>query len=225
MHGVEGLLAGDDHALAFALADHAVGGHGKFQGDVRPPFRYARYVARMDEGRLVGEDSSSDGDASCLEGGMSLAARARVGIGHGGHDAGDPRLDERAGARAPLAPVSTGFQRDVSSRICSGLTGHRDRLPLGMRTASDGGPAAADDQRRRTICPHNHASDGGILAGLTEISSPKPDGRRHHPAVKLLIYLRFLPFRHQPGPFRASAPSPLSSPSAALKSSESLKFR
>ncbi len=73
LHGGEGLAAGDDHALAAARADHAVGGDGELERDVRPPLGDPLDVAGMGARRLLGEHAGGDRDAGRLEHRMALA--------------------------------------------------------------------------------------------------------------------------------------------------------
>ena len=76
-------LAGDDHALAAARADHAVGGDRELQRDVRPALGDARDVAGM--ARRAASSASTPvvtAMPASLQLRVALPRGARIGIVH-----------------------------------------------------------------------------------------------------------------------------------------------
>ena len=103
----------------------------------------------------------------------------RVGVLHGGYDAGDTGIDQRIGARRRTPVVAAGFQGDVGGGTAGLVASLAQSMHLGMGLAGADMPAFADND---PIADDN-AADTGIGMGGIQAFTGQFQGAGHQGMV------------------------------------------
>ena len=171
-------------------------------------------------------EAGIDGNAGGAKFGEALPGHLRIGVLDRGHDAGNPRGNDRVGAGRRFAEMRAGLERDIEGGAARGVTCALQGPRLGMRAPTRLGPAPPDND----AIFHHDRTDGRIGPRTAEPAPPERKRKLHETPVGVLRGLCLsgeLIFQDTEDHLRivASRVSSSSSPSTVSKSLASRKLR
>ena len=123
--------------------------------------------------------TDGDRDARAFQYRVPLPRDARIGVGHGGHNAGHTGGDQCLGAGASFPGMGTGFEGDIGGCTARSFARLGQGDDLGVGTATRLGPAAPDNH----AVPNDHTAHRRVGPAFPHPAPPHRQGQRHKPAI------------------------------------------